>query len=73
MATKFPNTTDKQIIDREQAAYEGQPPVNETGTLRAIVAGESSKAESGTVMTHHSGVIMNHDDKPWQFPQPGKK
>jgi hypothetical protein len=69
----YPNATDKEMVDREQAAYEGQPPVNETGTLRAIISGEQTKAESGGAYVHNSGVIMNHDDKPWKFEQPGKK
>ena len=72
-APLYPNATDKQIADREQAAYEGQIPVNESGTLREIIVDESTKIQSGATVVRNSGVILNWDDKPWKFENPGKR
>lgn len=72
--SKFPNTTDKQIIDREQAEYEGQIPVNETGGVtREIVVGETTKVQGGKAFVNGTGVIMPYNDRPAKFETPGKK
>ena len=73
MATKFPNATDKQIDDREQAAFEGQIAVEADGKQRFIDQ-QGTAAQSGHAVVGNSGVIGWHDDKTFKgFDQPGKK
>lgn len=83
-APKFPNTTDKQIIDRETFAYKNGSPSLTAGCAistpypvqqpEIVVAGAAvPKAESGHVTVGNTGVITQHGDRPWLFEKPGKK
>jgi len=67
---KFPNASVKDMNEREQAAFEGAIPVNETGTLRFIRQAEGEKPAFGTI-TKHTGVVAQYNEKT-KFQNPGK-
>jgi hypothetical protein len=71
MATKYPNSTDKQIADRENAAFDGQIPVLETQPTKFIIGGQSSQVQSGKTVVGNAGVVKNWDDGV-KFVNPGK-
>ena len=86
MAAKFPNATDKQIADREAYYHKNGSPGLSAGVVipapfayvqqqpEIVTAGAAAqKAQAGGTTVHNSGVVMNHDDKPNKFLQPGKK